>query len=82
MLYVALAGNASVESVVADDFDEQSTAFGDDDPHATSAGTRARVTAKTPAAIQRGERRGDVGEFISLTIGAGSMPAGPGLAEC
>jgi len=78
---VSAGFNASVESVVADDFDEQSTAFGDDDPHATSAGTRARVTAKTPAAIQRGERRGDVGEFIYLTIGAGSMPERPGRSE-
>jgi hypothetical protein len=51
--------NASVESVVADDFDEQSTAFGDDEPQATRVGTSASVAAKKPAEIQRDARRGE-----------------------
>jgi hypothetical protein len=65
-----------------DELVEESLDFFDDDPHATSAGTRARVRAKTPAAIQRGERRGDLGEFISLTIGAGSVAVGSDPARC
>jgi hypothetical protein len=50
---------ASGGLVVADDFDEQSTAFGEEEPQATRTGMRARVPAKKLAVIQRRARRGE-----------------------
>jgi hypothetical protein len=43
---------------------DESLDFDDDDPQATSAGTRARVATNTPAAITRDARRGEEEKFM------------------